>query len=112
MALMIVELGRWEIASEIRRQFPEEKVIEVLQRRGEIDVPTEAKSLKKEFATKISKLKSAGENPIRVFLSGPVALSFIFGMYVGLTHFDLEIYHYESDRKGEKYLLVSSPVQK
>ena len=113
MALMIIELGRWDISTEAMAQFQEDvekDEVEILKRRGDLRVPEVARELAREFFQTIARLKQRATGPIRLVLSGPVALCFLFGMIVGLNHFDLEIFHYDATSKGEKYVSIGSPT--
>lgn len=45
--------------------------------------------------------------PIDLVLSGPVALSFTLGQIIGLNHFDITVFHYNSAQR--EYQAVSPP---
>lgn len=109
MALLIVDLGLRDIERDVRRQFPTETVIEVVRREGQIDVLVEAKELARKFYERLTAAKTQTTEPIKVFLSGPVVLAFVFGMLVGLNHFNLEIYYYDATKIGDKYVAIGKP---
>ena len=107
MALMIVELGR-RIEDEVRQHFPAEEPVSVLSMTGGVPLAERARDLARQFYTRMLELKQAG-GTIHLVLSGPVALSFIFGMLVGLNHFRVQVYHYDPG-KEQPYIPVEMPT--
>ena len=107
MSLLIIELGR-RIQDEAKRQFPDEAPVRVISYVGEIDVPGQAQEIARDFCKQLEELHAL-RDPIKVVISGPGALNFIFGMLVGLNHYNLEIFHYDALLEGERYRSLGRP---
>jgi hypothetical protein len=54
-------------------------------------------------------LKKWQSEPIELVLSGPVAFALTLGQIIGLNHFDLKVYHYDSSQRA--YLAITAPTR-
>ena len=100
--VIILSIGR-DIVSNAEAQFGVKA--DVILKRGECK-PEDYDVLRRETYQYLKKYQS---EPINLILSGPVAFAFTLGQIVGLNHFDLQVFHFDSSRRS--YLKVPIPTR-
>lgn len=99
MKLLIVSIGRDIVSGAERQLGMQADAVVCADEIGPEDFP----ELRMQIYERIKQWQ--GE-PVRLVLSGPLALSFTLGQLVGLNHFDVTVMHYDSG----KGCYVEAPV--
>lgn len=109
MALLAVQIGK-RIEKDVQRYFPEEKQTVFLPYLPHVQFGSDdIRPLVTEFYRKLSELCRVNAQPVKIVLSGPVALAFMFGMMAGYGKFNVEIYHLNLQDAKDEYIRVDSP---
>ncbi|MBF0240243.1 MAG: SAVED domain-containing protein [SAR324 cluster bacterium] len=102
MKLLILSIGR-DIVSSAERQLG--RSADAVVRAGDIK-PEQYSEIRREV---YEWLRNWQGDTIQLVLSGPLALAFTLGQLAGLNHFDLQIFHYDSEQRT--YLEVPMPTR-
>jgi len=102
MKFLILSIGR-DIVSNAEKQM--ERQADAVIQVGEL-TPDEFPELRRQI---YDYLKQWQDDRIELVLSGPVALALTLGQLIGLNHFDLHVFHYDSAQRT--YQAVPMPTR-
>lgn len=101
--ILALQVGR-PVAEAVKKHFGElDSLIDVksILKKDALETDQDYKKITKEVYRALAQNQ---DSEIHLVVSGPVGLNFLLGQLVGLSHFDVTIYQYDSIEKSYKTL--------